>query len=187
MLRFDLNKYIRKAGLFCIACIGLFSCNQDYLPKPASYPRIDYPAHEYKIYRGDCPFHSSEAGAPPCWLNVDYKLFNAKLHLSYFDFKTKKELYKMTEDAHGFAYKHSSRAEDISESIFNYGKSIHGVMYEIEGNTASSVQFYATDSVSHYLRGALYFNTHPKRDSLDPVIRFLQADIDTMLHSLKWK
>lgn len=176
----------------------LVSCTQDSLPRPTSYPRVDYPVRGYQLYKGECPFEfkfpvyaevkkSTEQGASPCWLNVEFKQFNARLHLSYFDFRGKKELYKMTEDAHGFAYKHSSRAEDISESLFIYCKNVHGIKYEIEGNTASAIQFYATDSVSHYLRGALYFNTHPNRDSLEPMIQFIQADIDTMLKSLKWK
>ena len=192
-------KYSFSLKLFCtIAClVFLFSCNQEYTAKPASYPRVNFPDRKYRVYKGECPFEfsypdyaevkkSDEKGAQPCWLNIEYKPFNATMHLSYFDFKNKKDFFKMTEDAHDFAYKHSSRAEDISESVFNYGKNVNGVLYDLGGNTASSFQFYATDSSSHYLRGALYFNTHPNRDSLDPMIRFIRSDIDTMLKSLKW-
>jgi gliding motility-associated lipoprotein GldD len=64
---------------------------------------------------------------------------------------------------------------------------VYGVKYDIEGNTASAVQFYVTDSVHHFLRGSLYFNLPPQIDSLEPVIKFVEADIDHLINTFSWK
>jgi hypothetical protein len=39
----------------------------------------------------------------------------------------------------------------------------------MQGNAASSTQFYVTDSTTHFLRGVLYFYSAPNADSLKPV------------------
>ena len=61
------------------------------------------------------------------------------------------------------------------------------MIYDIGGNAASSIQFYATDSTKHFIRGALYFNVAPQPDSLAPVIQYLRKDIVRLLTTLKWK
>lgn len=150
------------------------------------------------MYQAACPFSfkyptyativkDSSEGALPCFLDMKFPQFNATVHLTYKPVSSFKNLYEMTEDARTFAYKHSVKAEEIPDSVF-YIKTNHvsGIFYDIMGNTASSLQFYATDSANHYLRAALYFNTHPNKDSLAPVINFIHADMDTMIRSLHW-
>jgi gliding motility-associated lipoprotein GldD len=61
------------------------------------------------------------------------------------------------------------------------------MLYNIKGNTASSVQFYLTDSVNHFLRGSLYFDVKPNKDSLAPVINFIRGDIEHFMESFSWK
>jgi gliding motility-associated lipoprotein GldD len=117
---------------------------------------------------------------------MKFPQFNGTIHFTYKPVESFKNLYAMSEDARTFAYKHSVKAEDIYDSVFARPDHVSGVFYEIQGNTASSLQFYATDS-AHYLRAALYFYTHPNKDSLAPVIRFIHADMDTMLRSLRWR
>ena len=62
-----------------------------------------------------------------------------------------------------------------------------GVMYDISGDAASSVQFYLTDSVRHFIRGALYFTLQPNSDSLSPVIEFFREDILHLIETLEWQ
>jgi len=64
---------------------------------------------------------------------------------------------------------------------------VYGILYDLKGNTASSVQFYVTDSVKHFLRGSLYFEAVPDADSLAPVINFFRGDIVHLIETLKWK
>jgi hypothetical protein len=52
---------------------------------------------------------------------------------------------------------------------------------------ASSVQFYATDSLRHFLRGSLYFFTTPNVDSLAPSIAFLTRDIEYLMQTIEWE
>jgi hypothetical protein len=59
-------------------------------------------------------------------------------------------------------------------------------LYTVGGNSASRYQFAATDSVKHFLRGALYFDVTPNADSLQPVTDFLLKDIQHMLLTLQW-
>ncbi|HAN77196.1 MAG TPA: gliding motility lipoprotein GldD, partial [Bacteroidales bacterium] len=74
------------------------------------------------------------------------------------------------------------------EKIFvNDSTKIFGTVYIIQGNTASQVQFYITDSVKHFLRGALYFSNHPNKDSLAPVVNFLTDDIVKLIETTRWK
>jgi hypothetical protein len=47
--------------------------------------------------------------------------------------------------------------------------------------------FTVTDSTRHYLRGALYFNSEPRLDSIQPVLTFLKKDVDVLIKTLKWK
>ena len=58
----------------------------------------------------------------------------------------------------------------------------------IEGvEAASPFQFYLTDSVDHFVRGALYFNVVPNNDSLAPVIDYLKDDMRHMIETFEWK
>jgi hypothetical protein len=44
-----------------------------------------------------------------------------------------------------------------------------------------------TDSVKHFLRGALYFDASPNEDSLGVVNNFLQDDMKHLINTFRWK
>ena len=188
----------------CIYCFILIpfllgSCGPDYSPKPRGYFKIDLPGKTYQSYSGDCPYSfdfpdyakvqpDSSRGAKPCWLNVNYPRFNGRIHLSYQPISSKTEFNQLVEDSRTFAFKHTVKATAIDEGIISYPeKKVYGIYYSIEGNTASSVQFFLTDSTKNYLRGALYFNEPPRLDSIQPVLDFIKKDIDLMIKTFKWK
>ena len=78
-------------------------------------------------------------------------------------------------------------AAAISESVYiNEKYKVYGLLYDYEGITATSTQFYLTDSVNHFFRGALYFNTEVT-DSLLPINNFLKEDIKHMIETFKWE
>jgi len=65
---------------------------------------------------------------------------------------------------------------------------VFGLIYDIKGSdAASSYQFYLTDSLSKFVRGALYFDLVPNNDSLSPVIDFLKVDLEHMITTFRWK
>jgi gliding motility-associated lipoprotein GldD len=78
------------------------------------------------------------------------------------------------------------RADQIIENYINT-PNFHGIYYELEGSTATNVQFYITDSTSHFLRGSLYFNSKTNQDSIAPVLKFLKADILHLIETVEWK
>jgi gliding motility-associated lipoprotein GldD len=188
-----------KQNILAFSVVILFlliSCGGEYYPKPRTYPRINFPEKNYVKYDTsrfsfEVPVYSivepdTGDNSAPFWLNVHFQPLNASLHLSYKSFSTNKELNDLTEDARSFVYKHAVKAQEIKETLI-YREKLYGIFYEIEGNTASALQFYVSDSIKHYMRGSLYFNAPPNRDSLDPAIDFLKEDIIHMLNTLQWK
>lgn len=185
--------------IFLLLSISIVSCEDSYSPKPRGYFRINFPEKKYLIYDAECPFSfkypaystiekDMQPDAKPCWFDINIKPLNGKIHISYFNIDDKKMFAQLTEDARTLAYKHTVKAEEIKQAIINRPEEkVYGVYYKIEGNTASQIQFFITDSVKNYLRGSLYFSSKPQIDSLRPVLDFVKSDIDIMLESLKWK
>lgn len=181
--------------LLFAACGG----NADFSPKPRGYYRIGFPKKEYQAYNEGCPFTfdypkyskvepDKAANAKPCWQNIEFPQFNATLHLSYETIKSEKEFNELVEDAHKLSFKHTVKATSIDEGVIAYpDRKVYGIYYTIDGNAASSAQFFLTDSTKHYLRGALYFNSEPRLDSIQPVLNFIKKDVDVMIKSFKWK
>lgn len=195
---------VTKAGsfLFVLLLLLLSACgghNNDYSPKPRGFYRIVFPQHSYQVYNQGCPYTfdypkyasiepDKSKAAKPCWINMQFPQFNATLHLSYQDINSKKEFDELIEDAHTFAFKHTVKATGIDEGVIHYtDRKVYGIYYTIDGNAASSAQFYLTDSTKHYIRGALYFNSVPRLDSIQPVLDFVKKDMAVMIKSFRWK
>ncbi len=177
-----------------------FACNShDYSPKPRGFHRVVFPEHSYHTPKTGCPFSfeipiysilttDENRNAMPCWKNLDFPQFNARLHLSYFNIGPHSTLEQLTEDARTFVFKHTTMASAIEQKdIFIKEQNIYGLEYEIQGNTASNYQFFISDKSKHYLRGALYFNEKPHLDSIQPVLDFVKKDIRHLINSTKWQ
>lgn len=184
-------------SLLLILLLAASACRKNYTPRPRGYYRIELPEKAYASYTSACPFSfeypvysrvitDSSPHAEPCWMNIDLPTLNGRIHLSYKPVKD--NLGDLIEDARTLAYKHASKADAIQESLVTRKEdNVFCIVYDIKGNAASSVQFFATDSLHHFLRGALYFNSSPNADSLAPVIDFVREDILHLINSLKWK
>ena len=191
----------RKLFIVLFAGILLFlalstACRRKHTPKPRGYYRISFPEKSYQNYSGPCPYSfeypvygrvvkDQERGSEPCWINIDFPAFNGKIHISYKPVLNNLNSY--LEDTYALAYKHTVKAESIQEQLIdNSEKKVYGIIYNIEGNTASSVQFFLTDSTQHFLRGALYFKTTIDKDSLAPIIEFFKEDIIHFIDTFEW-
>jgi gliding motility-associated lipoprotein GldD len=88
-----------------------------------------------------------------------------------------------------FVDRHIGKATRIRELSFeDHENRVFGMIFDIQGSgVASMYQFYITDSLRHFVRGALYFNHVPNNDSLAPVIDFLKIDIDHLIETFQWR
>lgn len=189
---------MRNLCMMLFAAVVLTSCLQPWVPKPHAYFRIDFPQKEYVAYQGDCPFEFNQPyysevvpdqsrNAEPCWLNMNFIPYNATLHLTYKPIGEDFRFEDLQNDSRRFVMNHTIKAQEIMENpIHKTEEKVHGILYTLSGNTATSLQFYVTDSSQHYLRGALYFNSHTNADSIAPVLNFLTEDVLELISSLRW-
>ena len=111
----------------------------------------------------------------------------ATLYLTYQKVG-KNNLDSLLRDAQKLAYDHAVKAESISEQPFvNKDKGVYGMFYMINGNAAAQAEFYATDSVQHFINGALYFDAKPNFDSIYPAVMYLRNDMRIIMETLAWK
>lgn len=193
------------------------SCNSAFTPKPKGYFKIDFPQRGYQTfsepgfpYSFEYPVYATvtkeidSSGQQPYWLNIEFKDFAGRIYVSYKSingysvYKVKSgDVYRdslvknsfeiLRDEAFSLTYKHTIKASGIVDSFFNPAKGYAGMYFYVEGNAATSKQFFISDSVKHFLRGALYFDATPNQDSLGVVSEFLDADVKHLINTLKWK
>jgi gliding motility-associated lipoprotein GldD len=179
------------------------------LPEKA-YQQFNQPgfpySFEYPVYGRivkDTSFFE-ERPENPYWINIDFPRFNGRIYISYniiggkatFKVKNKNGAYvdstgvnqleQLVKGSYELTYKHSYKASSIEDSVFRTKNGIEGIYFKVGGNTATANQFLVTDSVKHFLRGALYFDATPNEDSLSTVNQFLQEDMKHLINTLKW-
>ncbi|HTN46872.1 MAG TPA: hypothetical protein VL098_11040 [Flavipsychrobacter sp.] len=181
-----------------------YSCRPDaYTPKPRGYYHVSLPEHDYQRfseagfpYSFDFPVYAKivrdtlffgQRTENPYWIYVDFPTIGGRFYISYKTISATQPLGKLMEDAHEMSFTvHSKRADYIKEQAFAENN-VYGILYNAGGNAASAYQFIATDSVKHFLRGALYFDVTPNADSLLPANTFLKDDMRHLLETLRWK
>ncbi len=189
------NLVLLLCFFFSLAMTG---CEDDYVPKQRGYFRITLPEKKYERFTPqDCPFSfeipayaranpDTAQNAERCWYNVEFPYFKGTLYLSYKSVNN--DLKKYVEDSRTLSMKHISRASGLQEQeILVPSKKVYGIYYNVKGNTASSVQFYLTDSTSNFVRGALYFYAVPNPDSIAPVLKFVEEDVKHLIESFSWE
>ena len=176
---------------------------EEYFPKPRGYFKIELPEKEYAEFKKEGYPYSFEYPTygtvekdslffdkkteNPWWINIIFEKLGGKVFISYKQINGKGGLEKLLEDSYKLSHYHTKKADYINEPVFHTENNVHGVFYNVGGNSASAFQFYATDSSNHFLRGALYFDVTPNADSLKPINEFLIEDIKEMVHTIRWK
>lgn len=175
----------------------LYSCGDTSTPRPYGYFRVDLPPHQYMLFDSvSLPYlfdKSISATVKPeteesenYWIDISYNILKANIYCSYKPVNS--NLFHLLEDSRKIVYKHSVRADGITETPFeNPEKRVFGILYELSGNTASPVQFVLTDSMKHFFRGALYFDNVPNKDSIAPMAEYVRKDIVRLMESFEWK
>lgn len=199
-----MNKVLRLITGSALLLVVLAGCEQTFTPKPRGYFKIKFPERKYQVfnepgypYTFEYPVYAKvvkdslffgEKAENPWWINLEFPALNGKVYMSYKEIGKNGNAYeKLVNDAFKLTYKHTLKASSINEKPIHTPNDVYGLFYDVEGDAASAKQFYATDSVHHFLRGALYFDATPNADSLAPVHQFLQEDMWHMVQTLKWR
>jgi gliding motility-associated lipoprotein GldD len=203
--------------IFLMIVFSLLSCNSNFTPKPRAYYKIDLPTRRYQIfnengfpYEFEYPVYASiskeydSTGNNPFWINVNFDNFNGRIYLSYKSIKghsvykvktengyrdslIKNNFDALREEAYKLTYKHTVKASGIVDSMFITNNGSSGVYFYVAGDAATSRQFYISDTATHFIRGALYFDVAPNSDSLTIVSDFLDADMKHLINTFRWK
>ncbi len=184
--------------VFCFSVALVFcACSGEVpVPKPKGYFRIDMPKRGYEWYHEGYPFQferpiyskvvqNKRYSKSNLMLDMHFPNFNATLHFSYHPLKN--DMKKYAQACKNLAMEHRVKATRIIEKrVKNDSTRVHGVVFDIRGNVASSYQFYVTDSIRHFLRATLYFNSKPNIDSTGPSLDYIKTDIDHLISTIRW-
>jgi gliding motility-associated lipoprotein GldD len=189
-----------KHSLFLVLFTLLCSCSEDPVARPNGLMRIGLPA---QLEYGDLPFEApfdvkinaeakaiekevlSDANTQEFWMDLAYPSILSTVQFTYKP--VTENLEELVRDAQQLAYKHTVKASGMREQFFAYPEErVYGLYYEFSGASATTTQFYATDSSRHFVRGVLYHYSTPNADSLAPVTQFMREEILKMIGTLQW-
>jgi gliding motility-associated lipoprotein GldD len=201
--------------LFIFFSFILISCTHDYLPKPKGYNRIELPPHEYVKSPDSFPYTfevsklaritrdtswmamnaikekidpAAQIKTEKFWIDIFYDTLDANIEITYKEINHRTDLLKeFFSDAYQLTNKHQVKATSIDESILKTRSGLTVSFTELKGEVPTQIQFITTDSTRNFLRGALYFKTASRNDSLAPVISYIKVDIIHLLNTLHWK
>ena len=162
---------------------------------------FEYPAYA-NIVKDSTYFDKSPDN--PYWVNVDFPTFHGKIFISYktiggqsvYKIKTANgyrdslglnTFQNLLNDSYKLTFKNDIKAYSIEDSVMLTPNHIQGIFFRVGGSVATAKQFLLSDSVKHFLRGALYFDATPNEDSLAPVNAFLQEDLKHLINTLHWR
>lgn len=189
-----MRKFVLITGLALV-----MGCGNDPIPKPKAFLRLDYPSPKYITSKAKVPFsfdqnnmaslkdnvkYNPDDGSTG--LNINYPQLKGTIYLTYKPVKG--NLINLLKDAQNLTQEHTVKADEIEGTFFeNPDSKVYGMFYEVGGNAASQSQFYATDSLNHFINGSLYFYAKPNYDSIYPAAVYLKNDIRRIMESLSWK
>jgi gliding motility-associated lipoprotein GldD len=195
---------MNKIFLGLLIAVVAAACNSSYTFKKRGYFKIDFPQKKYRLfnepgypYSFEYPVYANitrdstffgDITENPWWINIDVPQLNGRVYISYKQIGAKNKFDSLLNDAFKMTYlKHSDIASGRDDSLMKTPNGVEGYYFRLYGNTATANQFFLTDSVRHFLRGALYFDAAPNEDSLNIVNDFLRQDLFYLINSLKWK
>lgn len=182
---------LRVLGLF-IGIVVMASCGEEVVVKPEAKLRLLYPPPVYEKVNDSCPFTfeknalANVSVKPNCAFNLEYPKMKATVYLTYREVQD--NLEALLSDAQKLTYDHTVKANEIFEQPrLDSLHKVYGMFYMINGDAATQSQFYATDSVKHFVTGSLYFKTKPNFDSIYPAVVYLREDIRRIMETLTWE
>src|SRR5690606_15854845 len=185
-------KQMNKIAVFALTATLFWACNNDVKPKPDAYLRLSYPQPEYQTENAPCAFKYEQntianiTNVKDCSFQIDYPEMKAK---SFVDYEAvgKNHQTKLLKDAQRLTCEHTIKADETQERIIiEADNNLYGMFYELIGNTATNVQFYASDSNNHVIVGSLYFYAKPHFDSIISAAQYIKNDMMKIVETMEW-
>ena len=198
-LRIRLYRLALYALLCLVAGSAGYSCHRQYTPKPDGYFRIDpypdsyrrttllEPALSFEVPEGtvetlDHDTTRHHGGVQ--WLNIRFPRYRATLYCSYHPLRG--NLDRLLDESRELVYRQSIRPEAVQAGTYeNDSLHIYATLYDLSAESATPLQFVATDSVRYLLRGSVYFDEPGKSDSIAPVVGYLSDHIAHLIESIE--
>ncbi len=183
-----MKKFTVQIILFAliISCVG-----KPIKPKPKSMLNLKYPLPTYIVRKSKCQYslminrYSNFISSDECRDKITYPNLKGTIYLTYK--RINNNFDSLLSDAYSMPLKHVRKAVGIPEKVFiNRRNKTYGSIFKIVGNAASQVQFFLTDSLNHFIFGALYFYKRPNYDSIMPAVNYIGDDISKLMESIKW-
>ena len=193
--------------LLIVVCCGVLAVwsagcghRDDETPKPQAYLRIDLPPHDYDVCDtmalpftferstlSQIEWKKSKPGEN--WFTLTYPKYKGYVFMTYKAIRGEKELRAQVDTSYQFVESHFSFSSGVDENKFvDRQHQLYGMTYHLKGqNVASTYQFWVSDSSRHFLHGAMYIDCTPNNDSLAPVLKYIQEDMDHLIESVRWR
>lgn len=188
----QLSHFYKLLSILVLSAFAM-SCKNDATPKPKAFLALEYPNQVYKTYTSDkynFTFDKNEFASvkevKSSALEIHYPSMKATIFMNYKPIEG--NLNILLKDAQKLTYEHFVKADQIIEQPFvNKDHKVYGMFYNVQGDAATNIQFYVTDSVKNFVVASLYFYAHPNFDSILPATDYIQKDMRKMLESMQWK
>ena len=175
-----------------IILLLFISCSEENLPKPKAFLKLEYGEKVYKKLTISRPYSFEVSNKiilkdmPKKWLKMEYPSLKATIDITYR--KVDHNLRELLIESEKLVFKHTSKAEQItSNDYLNDQKKVYATLHNIKGNAASQLQFHITDSINHFIKGALYFKIKPNYDSVLPAVAYIKKDILHLIETFNWE
>lgn len=189
---YQFKKYYKLFGLLSFTILAV-ACKNDATPKPKAFLALEYPTQTYKTFNSDqynFTFEKNEFSQVKeiknSALEIHYPSMKATIFVNYKPIEGNLDI--LLKDAQKLTYEHFVKADQIIEQPFvNQDHKVYGMFYNVQGDAATNVQFYVTDSVKNFVVASLYFYAHPNFDSILPATDYIQKDMRKILETMEWK
>lgn len=185
--------WLCSAFIVCVVVL-ITSCQYKATPRPDGYFRIEPYLASYTPYSmgavsllindsAQCTVAKGGEQEKALWLNVMYPRYNATIYLSYIPLNN--DLERLMGESIDLVYRQNVVTERVEAIAYeDVERRVYATLYSLSPESATPLQFIATDSVKYLLRGALYFDAPVKTDSVAPSLHYIEADIMQMIESI---
>ena len=184
-----------KIKQFILILLVFCGCTE-YYPKPKGFLRVD--ASENYALVDSFSFARFETAADArilpekkengeAWVTIRYPLYHAELYGTYHSFSGKEELAGLGDDFYRLLER-NVRDEKVYYARFEDTlRAAYGYLYWSDAPIPSPVQFFVTDSVCRFFRGAVYFSDSLSHEMSVPYAQFFSDEMMRLIETFSWR